>query len=470
MSKKYLYIQIGTKARELEAKVLLSAVAAERGYTVAFGYNVGSQLLRLPNGIFLKQLVTQGTARSLQLYASYGHRICAVDEEGLVFPDIEAYKKERLSRDALQVVDKFFAWGNYHATIVKDVMPPEKSDAIISTGHPRLDVLRPEIRGIYRSQADKINSLFGDFILINTNFDLFNHNNGRESFFEILRNSGRINTPEQEQWFWGWSEFRKKMFIEFQDMIKVVSIDNPETTFIIRPHPSENREVWKDFTKDMPNVLIECSGPVVPWLLASKGVIHNGCTTAVEAAVLGKPVLAYRPFICENYDNTLPNDCAYQAFNNNDVSDWIHNKISPGLSNNVMDRESFDHNIISSLTGALAAERMISEMELMHISRPTLKKKLCVINYNLKRTFLNISKRMKIIDNFIVPLNNKKHQEKDLDTKLRKPNISVEEIDSILSDLKSVTGRFKSIKVYEIHCDLFCICQEFNKVRIKLDK
>lgn len=58
---------------------------------------------------------------------------------------------------------------------------------------------------------------------------------------------------------------------------------------IVRPHPSENIEIWKKYTKNYSKkIKIIRSGNVLSWILAAKLLIHNGCTTAIEALFLKK--------------------------------------------------------------------------------------------------------------------------------------------------------------------------------------
>jgi hypothetical protein len=62
-----------------------------------------------------------------------------------------------------------------------------------------------------------------------------------------------------------------------------------------------------------PNVRVVGGGPVVPWLIAADAVLHNGCTTAVEGFLLGRPTVAYEPIQHPLYDIRLPNDLSHRA-------------------------------------------------------------------------------------------------------------------------------------------------------------
>jgi hypothetical protein len=53
---------------------------------------------------------------------------------------------------------------------------------------------------------------------------------------------------------------------------------------------------------------------VAPWLMAATCLVHNGCTSAVEAAVLNLPAFAFCPVEDERYDFILPNSLS-EKFN-----------------------------------------------------------------------------------------------------------------------------------------------------------
>ena len=48
-------------------------------------------------------------------------------------------------------------------------------------------------------------------------------------------------------------------------------------------------------------VKVTNEGDVVPGLMTTDAVFHNGCTTSVEAYVMGVPTISYRPKINEGY-------------------------------------------------------------------------------------------------------------------------------------------------------------------------
>ena len=93
---------------------------------------------------------------------------------------------------------------------------------------------------------------------------------------------------------------------------------------VVRPHPSENIEVWKIKTRNYSkNIKIIRSGNVVPWLMASKLIIHNGCGTAIESLLLNKKVVSYRPFKNSEVETYLPNAVSFCLETKSEILNYL---------------------------------------------------------------------------------------------------------------------------------------------------
>ena len=82
--------------------------------------------------------------------------------------------KGRLSKEALDRVRVFFAWGPDDAEAIR-AFPGWPGIPIHATGNPRIDLMRPELRGYFDEDVAALRRRFGDFLLVNTNFALVNH-------------------------------------------------------------------------------------------------------------------------------------------------------------------------------------------------------------------------------------------------------------------------------------------------------
>jgi hypothetical protein len=101
--------------------------------------------------------------------------------------------------------------------------------------------------------------------------------------------------------------------------------------------------------------------------MATKAVIHNGCTTGVEAYVTRTPAISYRASIDETYDNgfyRLPNLMSHQCFTFEELRDMLRMILQGeiGVADGDERRHLIDHHMAGK-TGLLACERMLDVLD-----------------------------------------------------------------------------------------------------------
>jgi hypothetical protein len=121
--------------------------------------------------------------------------------------------------------------------------------------------------------------------------------------------------------------------------------------------------VYRKIANHCRRVHVTNEGNIVPWLMAAKAVIHNGCTTGVEAFVIGTPAISYRASINEIYDNgfyRLPNLMSHQCFTFEEMQDMLRKILEGemGIADGDERRRVIDHHLAGK-TGPLASERMV---------------------------------------------------------------------------------------------------------------
>ncbi len=101
-----LIIPVENQVRELDAKLLLSCVAAERGHPVVLGSRafVHFKVASIERGVYLAKSMRTLSDRMFGILRDLGHEIVAWDEEGLVRPPNAQYYARRLSPVALSRV------------------------------------------------------------------------------------------------------------------------------------------------------------------------------------------------------------------------------------------------------------------------------------------------------------------------------------------------------------------------------
>ena len=104
---------------------------------------------------------------------------------------------------------------------------------------------------------------------------------------------------------------------DFQRLIPGLEQTFPNYTIIVRPHPTESQDIYNRIAAQCERVRVTNEGNVVPWLMATRAVIHNGCTTGVEAYVMGVLAISYRTTVNDFYDHgfyRLPNLFSHHCF------------------------------------------------------------------------------------------------------------------------------------------------------------
>jgi surface carbohydrate biosynthesis protein len=211
------------------------------------------------------------------------------DTEGGFYGDLSYYAKV-LSQDS-ELYENLRCntiWGMKMLNYLKSEFPHKQN--LILTGLPRFDYYSEKYRNLELNLLPK--NLHGrNIALINTKVALVN-----PLFVSVER---EIDLYKNKL---GFSDEVIQHFIEFgkysiQDNIELaknLSREMKDIQVIIRPHPHENERTYSNSIDAFafPNVSVFREGPVIPWILGSKSVIHRHCTTAIEAALAGKPALA----------------------------------------------------------------------------------------------------------------------------------------------------------------------------------
>jgi hypothetical protein len=150
----------------------------------------------------------------------------------------------------------------------------------------------------------------------------------------------------------------------FKRLIPELSRALPGLRIVVRPHPSESHDLWHETAMGLDDVEIANEGNVYPWLMACEAVIHNGCTTAVEATILGTPAIAYQPIRDAVYDMVLPNSLSHQAADSKDTEKTLRSILSGelGARDDPEVREILAAHL-EALDGRLAADRVVDVLE-----------------------------------------------------------------------------------------------------------
>ena len=305
--KKIIYFVIESDFRELESKIILSLNAAKKGmYPAIVKKSRLFEKLHLirPGIIFLKSF---GRNYDLHLdkIKSYNHIITGFDEEGLQIYHKNKLIGDRFSLNVLNSLNIIFSNGNYAKKIYeKHFNRKRKKIQIISSGNPRLDVLKQTTSKYFAKTKEKIKNKYGNFILIATQFPMYNLNTGdiiknpdHFPMFDknLLKTKLSITNKNKLKHFL----HQKKNFLEYKKLYFFLNKKFAKTNFILKPHPVENHEYYKNMIKlnKFKNIkTIHSRENIIPYILACETMIAYNSTTSVESFMLNKTSINYIPF------------------------------------------------------------------------------------------------------------------------------------------------------------------------------
>lgn len=359
---KFLYLPVEIWSREFHAKTLLALHGAMNGWSVVMGpkSEMHRRLPHLPCGVVLQFGFHENYATEMKKLRSYGHKIISADEEGLVTLSSKHYKHYRVSSKTLEQCDKCFCWGEIHAQMIREV-DPSVDQKLCITGNPRMDLLRPEFRDLVKEDATRLRDKFGRFVLLNGNFGSYNHAMGIDYTWKSLASKGWTSTEKDNEFHHRRVELQGRFFHAFHSVLPKIATE--ERKVIIRPHPSEASEPWDDLAKMYPGkILVVREGNVIPWLQAAEAVLHNGCTTAVEAFFLGRPVIAFRPEINLELETELPNLISMQVSTEEDLVALLDNAIEEYDSKTLVKRTEYAQKFLVGNKGFLSCQKMVDAL------------------------------------------------------------------------------------------------------------
>jgi surface carbohydrate biosynthesis protein len=442
-----------TQSREFDAKLLLACALAERGFPCIVGSRneIHIAISRLPRSIYLGKDVRHSSDRISGILKRLGHVIVALDEEGLVYYSRESYVGSRVARPSLRATTALMAWGPDNAVAWRE-SPHYHGVPIHETGNPRVDMMRPELRPLFAADAEALRQRFGRFVLINTNFGNLNH------FFPNL---GALKAPERPEpppegadWATRLGHHRYGIFHAFLGLVPVLAARRPQTAIVIRPHPAENHETWRRAAQGAPNVHVLHEGNVIPWLLAAEAVIHNGCTTGLEAHVLGGCPIAYRPLISDKHDLDLPNSLSHEVFDEASLLATIDAVVEGRFTldrDQAKARRSLLDRYIAAIDGKLAVERIadvVEDIERVHGSRysPGLGTRLVG---RMAAEWRSLQKRRNA--------NRPRHKSNIAYTRHRFPGTELPKVQQRIDSFGRILGRFEHVRAEAIDGNIFRI-------------
>ena len=321
-----IYIHLEVSSRELDYKLLLAVIASAKGHEVIISDQEpiikGLRRKLLNPGIFHTKSLTPSKSKIIKhgKILDTGCKITSIDEEGgLVDYGYDRFVKVRYSKKSIAQASAVFAWGPEDFKTLKKYYPSHISK-IYMTGSPRVDLWRP----IFFNYWKKFKNFKKPFLLIPSNIG---------AGLAVLSLYERIKTRQMGGYFKREPELLKqlirreseqfKLLEYFIEAIEYLAYKNKSYHIVVRPHPAESIKTWKILLDKIPNVSVIRDDGVSLWVKNAFAVLHNGCTTALEASFFKKPIITYSPFKA-NYTRELANDLGQKVTSLKELSKKVN--------------------------------------------------------------------------------------------------------------------------------------------------
>ncbi len=292
--------------REALPKSFLAATLAKRGFSVLlFQDYIFDKHGYIGPGIYIgKNCFKTEVPYDIKYYnnlKAQGISLLYLDEEGGVFggSSVKGWKEriiQRVDPKSLSSNDCYMSWGTWQAEVFRE----HSKAKVIITGSPNFEICKKEYSESLKSVDDEITNGVKDYILINTRFAAANRSKGTGEIFGKNSSSSQLLPSNFVTSLYSMDYIYLGYFI---NLVRVISEEFKNIKIILRPHPAENHDIYKEIFQNYDNVTVCNDGNVATWLRRALVVIHNGCTTAIQAKFACIPIINYTPSFDTDIDN-----------------------------------------------------------------------------------------------------------------------------------------------------------------------
>ncbi len=338
--KKEIYIPIEIKPREFVSQLLLSGELAKKGMRVYIGSKSSVDNLienkKNKNGVYLYK----GGGGSINKFKKAIRKvksIAVLDQEIAPKHEYEISIKNRFTKGSLKYVSRLYYIGFEAKKAAINVLEDIKPSQIKTLGWPRVDLWKPSLHHIWNDEIKDIKNRYPEpFLLFTSDFGC-NTKTLLEERCLAIEKRGRKKSKEDILWFRSIIRNNYDKYKEFIEFLTLLDKEKDVPLIIIRPHPAEDHYEWKNIVKNLSKIKVIYEGDVSPWLLASEGLIHRGCTSAIEATIARKKVAFLSDFSAENVQS-LTYVISPKITNIDLLKDWINSEAKLALDNPVISK------------------------------------------------------------------------------------------------------------------------------------
>jgi len=287
-------IPMETAARELDGVLYLALNLVKRSTPCLIGERMVNRIVRTHPEPVIYFDIDHDKEFSRQVLDK-GGKVINLHPEGINMFDAPSILSSFI--DNIDSASAMCVWGQAQADLVAENVEEQYRARVQATGYPSFDLASSRFAGYYQNR-EIVDKYGRDYILINTNFTYGNNSMGLERWLDVVCRADNLGYFQQEQhrkFVYDLAQYQTTLVSAFVEMARTLSERFPDKWIIFRPHPSENVRFYSEAFAAAGNIAVTNQGSVRSWLATSGPVIHHDCTTGVEALLMDKYVINYRP-------------------------------------------------------------------------------------------------------------------------------------------------------------------------------
>jgi surface carbohydrate biosynthesis protein len=281
--------------REIDSRLLLAIKVASRGAKAIVGRR-NNQVFRQVSGatFFMSPGHANTSLKLVQKFEQSQNTICFHDEEGFIRQSDQIYLEQRVGQTVRQHGKINFTWNKFQDELLRSI---QVSSTCI-TGSPKFDLPLMMKRPLPKNFRININTRFA---VANPAGEI-----GLEGVLELARLNGDFTDLDRKRLIDSY-EKDTVVYSEFLDLIERIGQDGSLPT-AIRVHPAESQKRYREIAEKYSNIEVENGVPLFDSINHTSVVVHDGCTTAFDAKLMDRHVVALRPESVDTYYNDLANN------------------------------------------------------------------------------------------------------------------------------------------------------------------
>jgi surface carbohydrate biosynthesis protein len=272
--------------RDLDGLVLVAWQLAQHGaecWLVPM-YEQAFDVFAIGADFVLENYIRPNNVGAIRSYRKAGIGVGVLDTEGTGGKSADEFAVLVGTTGATGELDLYCVWGSGQFKAIRALGLVDE-ERLRLTGCPRYDYCaQPWRRTLASPQVD------GRFVLVNTNFPVVNP---RFSLGQDAERNAMLQAGFSADFASKYIQDAKRAHAGMIGLMEELLQRFPQWRFILRPHPFESKDAYASLERH-PNFEVRQTGTSVEWLNACDLLVHLNCSTALEAAMLGKKSISPR--------------------------------------------------------------------------------------------------------------------------------------------------------------------------------